>query len=256
MTIGYETIQLRLEHRMAWITLDRPPLNILDISMMQALDAALERALSKCDFVIFQSAGPKAFSTGAEIADHTPERVGKMLSAFHAVFRRLAGADCLKIAAVHGYCLGGGMELATFCDFVLATESAQFGQPEIKLGCFPPVAMVTLPPLIGMRAAADLILTGHPISAAEALRLGLVTRVVPDSELPAALYSLLEELQALSPSVLQLTRKTLGRIHFANFAKQLEEVERVYLTELVRTHDAREGVRAFLEKRPPVWKGK
>jgi enoyl-CoA hydratase/carnithine racemase len=107
-----------------------------------------------------------------------------------------------------------------------------------------------------MRAAADLILTGHPISAAEALRLGLVTRVVPDSELPAALYSLLEELQALSPSVLQLTRKTLGRIHFANFAKQLEEVERVYLTELVRTHDAREGVRAFLEKRPPVWKGK
>jgi cyclohexa-1,5-dienecarbonyl-CoA hydratase len=256
MTTGNETIQLRLEDRTAWITLDRPPLNILDISMMQALDGALERALSKCDFVIFQGARSKAFSAGTEIADHTPERVEKMLSAFHGVFRRLAATNCLRIAAVHGYCLGGGMELATFCDFVLAAESAQFGQPEIKLGCFPPVALVTLPPLVGMRAAAHLILTGQPISAAEALRLGLVTSVVPDSELPAALDSLLEELQTLSPSVLQLTRKTLGRIHFADFAKQLEEVERVYLTELMQTHDAREGVRAFVEKRPPFWKGK
>jgi cyclohexa-1,5-dienecarbonyl-CoA hydratase len=256
MTIANETIQLRLEDRTAWITLDHPPLNILDISMMQALDAVLERALPKCDFLVFQGAGERAFSAGAEIADHTPERVEKMLSAFHGVFRRLAAAECLKIAAVRGYCLGGGMELATFCDFVLASESAEFGQPEIKLGCFPPVAMVTLPPLIGMRAAAHLILTGQQINAAEASRLGLVTQVVPDDKLAVALDSLLEELQTLSPSVLQLTRKTLGRIHFADFAKQLEEVERVYLTELMQTHDAREGVRAFLEKRPPIWRGK
>src|SRR6202158_1106005 len=89
MTTGHETIQLRLEHRTAWITLNRPPLNILDIPMMQALDAVLERVLPKSDFVIFQGAGPKGFSAGAEIADHTPERVEKMLSAFHAVFRRL-----------------------------------------------------------------------------------------------------------------------------------------------------------------------
>jgi len=255
MTIGHETIQLRLEHRTARVTLDRPPLNILDISMMQALDAALERALPKCDFVIFQGAGPKAFCAGAEIADHTPERIEKMLSAFHAVFRRLAAADCLKIAAVHGYCLGGGMELATFCDFVLATESAQFGQPEIKLGCFPPVAMVTLPHLIGMRATANLILTGNHIGSPHARRLGLVTRVVSDSELPATLDKLLEELGTLSPSVLHLTRKTLGRLHFADFAKQLEEAERVYLSMLLQTHDAREGILAFLEKRPPIWKG-
>src|SRR6202521_363966 len=256
MTTGHETIQLRLEHRTAWITLDRPPLNILDISMMQALDAVLERALPKCDFVIFQGAGPKAFSAGAEIADHTPERVEKMLSAFHAVFRRLAAADCLTIPAGDGYCLGGGMELATFCDFVLASESAQFGQPEIKLGCFPPVAMVTLARLIGMRWAAHLIPTGQQINAAEACRLGLVTRVIPDAELHVALDNLLEELRALSPSVLHLTRKTLGRLHFAEFAKQLEEAERVYLSGLMQTHDAREGVRAFLEKRPPIWKGK
>ncbi len=256
MTTSHETIQLRLEHRTAWITLNRPPLNILETSMMQALDAVLECVLPKCDFLIFQGAGSKAFSAGAEIADHTPERVEKMLSAFHAVFHRLAAADGLKIAAVHGYCLGGGMELATFCDFVLATESAQFGQPEIKLGCFPPVAMVTLPHLIGPRAAAHLILTGKQIGAAEALRLGLVTRVVPDAELPVALDNLLEELGTLSPSVLQLTRKTLGRLHSADFAKQLEEAERVYLTELMQSRDAQEGILAFLEKRTPIWKGK
>src|SRR5437660_429373 len=223
MTTGHQTIQLRLENRVAWITLHRPPLNILDVSMMQELDAVLERALPQCDFVIFQGAGPKAFSGGAEIADHTAERVGKMLSAFHAVFRRLFAADCLKIAAVHGYCLGGGMELATFCDFVLAAESAQFGQPEIKLGCFPPVAMVTLPRLIGMQAAVHLILTGHQISATEAHRLGLVARVVPDYELPAAVDALLEELRALSPSGLRLTRKTLERLHSPDFLQQLEE---------------------------------
>src|SRR5438132_10015474 len=153
MTTGHQTIQLRLENRVAWITLHRPPLYIIDCTMIQELDAVLERSLPKCDFVIFQGAGPKAFSGGAEIADHTPERVGKMLSAFHAVFRRLFAADCLKIAAVHGYCLGGGMELATCCDFVLAGESAQFGQLEIKLGCFPPVSMVTLPSLIAMLLA-------------------------------------------------------------------------------------------------------
>ena len=256
MTAHPETIQLRIDHHTAWLTLDRAPLNILDIAMMESLDAALARALRKSDFVIFQGAGVKAFCAGADVADHTPKRVDKMLSAFHAVFRRLAAADCLTIAAVHGYCLGGGMELAAFCDFVLATESAQFGQPEIKLGCFPPVALVTLPRLIGMQAAAHLILTGHQISATEAHRLGLVTRVVPDYELPAAVDALLEELRALSPSVLHLTRKTLRRLHPPDFLRQLEEVERVYLSELMRAHDAQEGIRAFLEKRKPVWKAK
>ncbi len=148
------------------------------------------------------------------------------------------------------------MELATFCDFVIATESAQFAQPEIKLGCFPPVAMVTLPHLIGMRSAAHLILTGDQIGAAEACRLGLVTRVVPDGELPVAVDKLLEKLRKLSPAVLKLTRKTFWRIHSADFVKQLEEVERVYLSELMKSHDAREGIAAFLEKRAPVWSGK
>jgi cyclohexa-1,5-dienecarbonyl-CoA hydratase len=146
------------------------------------------------------------------------------------------------------------MELAAFCDFVLATESAQFGQPEIKLGCFPPVALVSLPRLIGMQAAAHLILTGRQISSTEAHRLGLVSRVVPDYELPVAVDSLLGELRALSPRVLLMTRRTLARLHSPDFFAQLEEAERLYLSELMQTHDAQEGIRAFLEKRKPVWK--
>ena len=251
-----ETVELRLEHRTAWVTLDRAPLNILDTAMMEALGKTLDQTLPKCDFLIIQGAGARAFSAGADVADHTPKRVEKMLSTFHGVFRRLAEADCIKIAAVHGYCLGGGMELATFCDFVLATESAQFGQPEIKLGCFPPVALITLPQLIGPRAAAHLILTGHLISAREAHRLGLVTRIVPDYELPAAVDSLLEELRALSPAILKLTARSLRRFHAAKFGELLEDTERVYLSELMPTEDAQQGIRAFLEKRPPVWKGR
>src|SRR6266705_6272352 len=256
MTAHHETIQLRIEHRTAWITLDREPLNILDIAMMESLDAALERALPKSDFVIFQGAGVKAFCAGADVPDHAPKRVGKMLSAFHAVFRRLAAAECLTIAAVRGYCLGGGMELATFCDFVMATESAKFAQPEMKLGCFPPVAMVTLPRLIGARAATDLILTGRTISAREAHGLGLVTRLIADEELAAGVENLLDELRGISPDVLRLTRSTLWRLHADDFEHQLDEVEHVYLNDLMRMKDAQEGVRAFLEKREPAWQGR
>ncbi len=251
-----ETIHVRSEGRTVWITLDRPPLNILDTTMMRALDGAIEQALPHSDFLVFQGAGQKGFSAGAEVADHVPERVGEMLQAFHAVFRRLARADCITIAAVHGHCLGGGMELATLCDYMVATESAKFGQPEIKLGCFPPIAMVTFPPLIGLRAALDLILSGRIISAQEARELGVVSRLVGDSKLSEVIAALLEELRGLSPAVLRLAKRTIWKLHLDDFERQLSEVERIYLSQLMQTHDAREGIRAFLEKRAPAWEGR
>ncbi len=255
-----ENIQVVTEGRTAVVTLNRPPLNVLDISMMRELDRALTTAVAECDFIVFQGAGSQAFSAGAEVRDHTPDRVAEMLKAFHGVFRQLNRADCLTIAAVHGHCLGGGMELATFCDFVLASESARFGQPEIKLGCFPPVALITLPRLAGLRAALDLILTGRTISAREAKALGLVTRVVAENTLAYSVEALLDELGGLSPAVLRLSRKALARAWGANgqeeFERQLSEVEQFYLGALMKTEDAREGVRAFLERRAPVWKGR
>ena len=256
MTSPSETVRVRTEGRTAWITLDRPPLNILDIAMMRALDSTIELAAPNCDFLVFQGVGQKAFSAGAEVADHVPERVSEMLQAFHAVFRRLVRADCITIAAVHGHCLGGGMELATFCDFLVATESAKFGQPEIKLGCFPPIAMVTFSPLIGLRAALDLILSGRIISAQDAQKFGFVSRLVSDSKLNEGSTALLDELRGFSPAVLQLAKRTMRKLHVDDFERQLKEVERIYLSQLMQTHDAREGIRAFLEKRAPAWEGR
>ena len=251
-----ETVHVHSEGKAAWVTLDRPPLNVLDIPMMKSLSRALARLTAECDFIVFQGAGPKGFSAGAEVRDHTPDRVADMLAAFHDVFRQLDRADCLTIAAVHGHCLGGGMELATFCDFVLATESARFGQPEIKLGCFPPVAVVTLPRLVGLRAATDLILTGRTISAREAQELGLVTRVVADDALGPSVDALLGELRTLSPVVLRLGRRALRRNCEMDFEVELVAVEEFYLGELMKTEDAAEGIRAFLEKRAPAWRGR
>jgi len=253
-TQGRETIHVATKGRSAVVTLDRPPLNVLDIPMMCDLGRALTPLAAEYDFIVIQGAGPKAFSAGAEVGDHTAERVAEMLGAFHSIFRQLSRAECLTIAAVHGHCLGGGMELATFCDFVLATESAEFGQPEIKLGCFPPVALITLPQLVGLRATLDLILTGRTISAREAKELGLVTRVVADNTLASSVEALLDELGRLSPSVLRLSRRVLRRAD--EFERQLDEVEQVYLGELMKTEDAREGIRAFLEKRAPAWRGR
>jgi cyclohexa-1,5-dienecarbonyl-CoA hydratase len=251
-----ETIHVVNENRVALVTLDRPPLNVLDTAMMWSLGQALPRLLKQCDVIVLQGAGPKGFSAGAEVGDHTPDRVAEMLDAFHDVFRQLWAADCLTVAAVHGHCLGGGCELATFCDFVLATESARFGQPEIKLGCFPPVAMVTFPHLIGPHAALDLILTGRTITAREAQQLGLVTRVVPDDSLAQAVGKLLEEFAGFSPAVLRLARRALWRRLGLEFDAALHEVEELYLRELMKTEDAPEGIRAFLEKRAPVWRGR
>lgn len=255
-TTATASVHSSVDNRVARVTLDRPPLNIIDIPMAQALGAALADVLPRADVLIFQGAGTKGFSAGVEVRDHVPERVRELLGSFHQIFHQLAAAKSLTIAAVHGHCLGGGCELATFCDFVVATESATFGQPEIKLGCFPPVAMITFPRLCGLRAALDLILTGRAISVREAQQLGLVTRVVPDDRLDDGVNRLIDELRALSPKVLGLTRSALRHNRDISFERQLDAVEEFYLTELMKTEDAAEGVRAFMEKRAPVWRGR
>jgi cyclohexa-1,5-dienecarbonyl-CoA hydratase len=190
------------------------------------------------------------------VADHTPERVGRLLGAFHRVFHEMGAGHAVTIAAVEGHCLGGGCELAMCCDFILAAESATFGFPEIKLGCFPPIAMVILPRMMPGHAAFDLILTGRTISAQQASALGMVTRVVPDGKVDEELESLLAEMKHLSPAVLRLTRRLSRTAGFKEEERELTEIENQYLEELIRTQDAVEGVRAFLEKRPPVWIGR
>ncbi len=251
----FRSIQFAHEANVARITLDRPPLNILDIGMMEEIAAAIEAARDAA-VLVFRGAGPKAFSAGAAVSDHTPERVGTMLDRFHGVFRRLHHFSGITVAAVHGHCLGGGCELAAFCDFVIAAESAKFGQPEITLACFPPVAAVIFPPIMGFRRATDLILTGRTISAREAEQWGLVNRVVAESELDKALEDFLAGVGKLSKPAVGLTKRALLAAARVDFEKALARVERIYLEELMKTEDAREGIAAFLEKRAPVWKGR
>lgn len=254
--MNFHSLQVQLEDRVARICLNRPPLNILDIPMLDEISAALKALPAEVEFLRLEGAGPRGFSAGTEIRDHARERAAGMLSAFHAVIRRIAAAEWITVAAVHGICLGGGCELATMCDFVIADENATFGQPEIKLGCFPPVAAVTFPALIGPRAAADLILTGRTISAGEARELGLVTRAVARGEVQKAAADLENELKGLSISALKVARQALGRFAGQYFHEALNESESLYLHSLLHTNDAAEGVRAFIEKRTPVWQGR
>ena len=236
----------------AFVILDRPPLNVLDLATIRELRDALAELSSRRDakVVVLRSAIAGTFSAGVDIADHTPDQVGAMLDEFHEVFRILDAMPQLAIAAVDGRCLGGGCELAVFCDVVLATRRSVFGQPEIDVGCFPPVAAVVLPRLVG-RAAFEMILTGAPVAAAEAARIGLITRVVND--LDAEVHRWTASLAGKSGAVLAIARRAVRQGGHDSFEVALARAERLYREELIQTADCEEGVRAFLEKRPPLW---
>jgi len=236
-----------------WVSLDRPPKNVLDIPAIRALDLTLGPLAERRDLkvLVLRSALPGVFSAGVDVAVHRRERVPEMLESFHAVFRRLDGLPQVTVAAVDGVCLGGGCELAAFCDIVLATPTSTFGQPEIDVGCFPPVAAVWLPRLIG-RAAFAMVLGGEPVSAGEAARIGLITAVAPD--LAAETSRWVERLGGKSAAVLALARRAVRQGGTGAFRDALSGAESLYERELVRTEDMEEGVRAFLEKRKPAWK--
>lgn len=241
--------------RSARITLARPPWNVLDIPAIRELAEAVKEACGKPDVraIVFAAEGEKAFSTGVDVRDHTAERVAEMLGAFHGVFRALARTEKITVAAVRGLCLGGGCELATFCDLVVAAAGAEFGQPEIRLACFPPIAVLTFPRLVGEKRAAELLLTGRRIGAAEAAAFGLINRVVPPAELDAAVNVLLGELFQNSAAALGFAKRALRLGWAEEFARRLEVVERLYLEELMKTRDVAEGLQAFVEKRAAVW---
>ena len=248
------TLRLARDGRTATVTIDRPPLNILDIPTIQRLGEAVSELDRDEDLqlVVIRGAGDRAFSAGVAVQDHTPDLVGPMLESLHGAIRKLRDLSAVTVAAVRGHCLGGGMELALACDLVIATEDARFGQPEIELGCYPPVAAALYPSLIGPGRTLDLLLSGRTLTCEEAERMGLVTRRV--GNLDEGLAKLSAEILAKSAAVVRLTKKAVraGRDH--GFSEALAESERLYLDELCPTADMAEGIAAFLEKRRPVWK--
>ncbi len=251
----FKQIHFEKKNGVAILTLNRPPLNILNIAMMREMNEALEGLKGDADTnLLVIAAQGKAFSAGVDIKDHTPDKVEEMIEAFHGIFRRLLSLEIPTLAVVQGACLGGGCELASFCDFLLASEEATFGQPEIKVGVFPPIAVVLFPYLMGQRRTFELLLTGETVDAREAERIGLVTKVVPPEELEKAREELVAKLAGLSGVVLRLTKRAIYEAADLPFGKAMEHVERLYLERLMSTEDAKEGLQAFLEKRKPVWR--
>jgi cyclohexa-1,5-dienecarbonyl-CoA hydratase len=243
------------EGQVARITLDRPPLNILTLSMLEELNAALDRAAAHPTLKVLVLAGAgKAFSAGVAVEDHLGDRAKPMLDTFHGVFRRLRALDCVTIAAVQGATLGGGAELATFCDVVIAADNATLGQPEIKVGVFPPIAALHYPTRVGLPRALQLVLSGEVVTAEEAARIGLVDRVVPADTLAGAVEQEVGRYRALSAVVLRLAKRAVRDAAGLPFDEGLAVLEERYHHELMTTADADEGLRAFVEKRKPVWK--
>lgn len=257
-----KTVHVHQEGRVAWLTLDHPPLNILDIPTIHQLAYAIascDRAAreNELQVLVVRGAGERAFSAGVAVQDHTPDRVGPMLESFHRAIRLLRDLPAVTIAAVQGYCLGGGMELALACDMVVASETARFGQPEVDLGCYPPVAAALYPSLIGPGKTLDLLLTGRSLTCREAYRLGLVTRRVSSGRpggVDQAVAELAGEITSKSAAVTRLIKEAVRAGRDRGFSAGLTEAERIYMDELASTEDMQEGVAAFLEKRRPVWR--
>lgn len=253
----YEHIKFQVDDRVARITFARPPLNVFNIAMMREIGAALNESARReiCAIVFAADKDCRAFSAGVAVEEHVQETIYQMLDAFHTIFRQLEQIAKPVIALVDGAALGGGCEIVAACDIVIASERSRFGLPEVKLGVFPPVATILLPRVIGEKRARELILTGEIIDAVEAGRLGLCNHVVPGSHLEPKLLEVSSKLRELSGTSLEFTRRAMdmGRSG-RTFDEALAEQENIYLHELMRTVDANEGIKAFMEKRKPVWR--
>jgi cyclohexa-1,5-dienecarbonyl-CoA hydratase len=249
-------VRVEKGERTAYVTFSRPPLNVLNLELLRALGAALNSVQQDetVDLMVLRGDGERAFSAGVDIGDHTRAKVPEMLETVHGVMRTLFAMPQVTLAVIRGACLGGGCELASCCDLLLASEESFFATPEIHVGCYPPVALARFPSEIGYHRAAEMILTGKRFTAPEACAIGLVNRVAPRQDLEQALEDLLTELRAKSAAVLRITARGLREIALQSFSQALKRSEEVYLQHLLKTEDVEEGVRAFMEKRPPRWK--
>jgi len=250
-------IETQIRKPVARIRLVNPPLNVLSVGLMREMLQALDDFEAHPDIAIIIIEGDRrAFSAGVDIKAHVPEQVRDMLTSFHAVIRAIVGSRKVTIASVEGACLGGGAELAAVCDLAYTARDATWGFPEIKLGCFPTVAAVALPALVGQKRASELILTGRQISGDEAVAIGLANRSVHAEELEGLVQQTADELSQHSPVALAHAKKSIYAWDAIHFDKGLARAEKIYLEELVSTADAREGIMAFLGKRSPEWTGK
>jgi len=244
--------------RLVTLTIDRPPQNVLDIVLMEELNRALDQASREqsAKVLMITGAGEKVFSAGVDVMDHTPDKVVQMIEVFHGILKRLMVFPLPTVAALNGSAFGGGCELTIACDMVVAVEGAKLGQPEIKLGVFPPIAAILMPRILPLPKVMEMLLGGNPIEAREALELGMVNRVFPRATFAHDCRQFLEQFLSLSRVALLYTKKAVRDATGKPFFEALFTVEQIYLKELMATCDAVEGLNSFMAKRKPVWQNK
>jgi cyclohexa-1,5-dienecarbonyl-CoA hydratase len=251
--------RLNIENQIAFLTLTSPPLNILTLAMMREINQlldALGRKPSNSFHALVITTEPEctAFSTGISIEDHKPSKAYQTLQEFHAIYRNLRTLSKPVVGVVRGQAFGMGCELVAYCDLVIAVTTATFGQPEIRLGLYPPTSCVLLPRIIGWHRALRMVLLSEVLDAAEAQRVGLVDYVVPPEQLAAKTEELLTILRGWSAPVLESARRALHTAYFHDIEAAMQAVEDQYLNQLMSYSDVEEGLLAFREKRKPNWK--
>ncbi|MBT8372707.1 MAG: enoyl-CoA hydratase/isomerase family protein [Deltaproteobacteria bacterium] len=241
----------------ARLTLNRPKFNMMNIDMMNELNRRLEELVDDGDLkcVVFDAEG-KHFCTGVEVADHKPENVDDMMATFNRIFVLMEQIEVPFIAAVQGYCLGGGMELAIACDTIVAAKGANFGQPEIKVGFFPPYAAIRLPQIVGPARAVEICTTGKFYSAEEAQLMGMVGHLAEDAQLSDTTASIIKEIQANSPLIIRLNKRAVKQHLGMEFKSALDGVSDLFLNILMKTEDTLEGIASYEDKRKPEWKNR
>ena len=259
MATGFREIQFVVQERVAHIILSHPPMNILTMAMMREITLAVNQVGTMnevCAIAFSAVKSSQAFSAGVAIEEYRPVKAYQMLETLHGIFRAIDLASKPVIALVAGAALGGGCELAAFADVVIATPAARFGQPEIKLGVFPPAACVMLPRVIGEKKARELVFTGEIINAETARYLGLVNHIVNEEELETRAEEFFNLFRQSSAKALEATRRAFQETSGLTFEEALKRSEDIYLNQLMSCSDPVEGIEAFIAKRPPHWRHK
>jgi cyclohexa-1,5-dienecarbonyl-CoA hydratase len=254
--MSYENIIFDLKDDIAFLTINRPPMNILNIATMKEMNDAITslKGNQNIKVLVITGSGEKAFSAGVDVSEHTEEKVEEMLQVFHDIFRNLSDLNQVTVAAIKGFALGGGCELALFCDMIFGTDTLKIGQPEIKLSAIPPIALLIMPRLIGLKKASELLFTGKIIDAKEAERIGLANKIVPLDVFDAELTDFVQPMTELSMIGLKFSKRGIQMGLENSFPEGLVKIEKMYLEELMASEDAHEGLKAFMEKRKPNWK--
>ncbi len=253
----FQFVRYRVDGAVARLTLDRPEHNLLNERMLSEIAAGINSIGEKREvkLIVIDSAA-KSFCGGIELGEYTQRRVFQLLDAFHNAFAAMMDTSKPVLVVINGPAFGGGSELAALADLVVATPKARFAQPEIKLGVFPPLSAVILPYILGPKVALELVLTGEAMTAERAAELGLVNRLVPESQLEKTVDDLIAKVTAQSGPVLTMAKRAILGSVGVPLREGVRNSMKIFLNELSDLEDAQEGLRALVEKRAPKWKNR